>query len=120
MQAGGNQVHFKHNLGHLLHDPTILSTCTFIKYCRVKSNLDRWILHCQACSPQSKDKTRGVGEIVLKFVGKGMGLKFIDLARKVRFLSSLQEHAQFIVIHCGENVLGLINLAKMLYRINGI
>lgn len=45
------------------------------------------------------------------------GLKFVDVAKKLRYLATLQDSPQFIVMHCGGNDLGQIPLSKLLYRV---
>lgn len=58
-------------------------------------------------------KSRG---IELWWQGYG-GLKFVDVAKKLRYLATLQDSPQFIVMHCGGNDLGQIPLSKLLYRV---
>ena len=78
------------------------------------------IIKHAALETRTRPEGTGLGlenlSIELWWQGYG-GLKFIDIAKKLRYLSTLQDPPHFILMHCGGNDLGLISLAKLLYRI---
>ena len=93
-----------------------ISGLSCIKVCIVGSSI---IKHAALETRTSPEGTGlGLENLGIKLWWQGYGgLKFIDIAKKLRYLSTLQDRPQFILMHCGGNDLGLISLAKLLYRI---
>ena len=60
----------------------------------------------------------GLEHLSIELWWQGYGrLKFIYIAKKLRYLSTLQEPPHFVLMHCGGTDLGLISVLKLLYRI---